>query len=266
MGGAPDGGAPSGKSGVVEADAASSVDLAAQVVGKWEPTLTRAYGWQQEGVEQLRARVSALPGETLRQMAGAQTWQRFTELMIDAERVRAAPAMAHEGFVLDESDPDVAKIMQATRKVLGDQARDLTFIPTKPCRIFDTRFETIGSPTTGRFASATTKEFWAYTVVASGDFSSYGGNTGCVENSTAGPLAGDDQIDDRQPGWRRLVGLCSALGGHEPGAEPGLGLLRPGRRGALLRDGRGSGLPWYDGVYGYSRPVDPVEHGTGSGR
>ena len=58
-------------------DTASNVDLVGQIIGNWEATLTRTYGWQQEGVDQLRQRVSALSVETLKAMAGAASWQRF---------------------------------------------------------------------------------------------------------------------------------------------------------------------------------------------
>ena len=174
-------------------DTTSSIDLVGQIIGNWEATLTRTYGWQQEGVDQLRQRVSALSADTLKAMAGAASWQRFTELMLDAERTAAAPAMAQKGFALDERDPDVAKMMQDSRKALGDQNRDLVFIPTKPCRIFDTRFEAAGgSPYAGRYTGANTKNFWAFNSGGPGDFSPYGGNTGCIENvqSNASTFAG----------------------------------------------------------------------------
>ena len=163
-------------------DVASNIDLVGQIIGNWEATLTRTYGWQQEGVADLRQRVSALPTDSLKALAGAASWQRFTELMLDAERSKAAPAMAQKGFALDERDPDVAKMMQDSRKALGDQNRDLVFIPTKPCRIFDTRFETFGSPYNGRYTGANTKNFWVFNGSGTGDFSSNGGNTGCIEN------------------------------------------------------------------------------------
>ena len=163
-------------------DTSSNLDLVGQIIGNWEATLSRTYGWQAEGVEQLRQRVSALSAETLKRMAAAPSWQRFTELMLDAERAKAAPAMAQKGFALDERDPDVAKMMLDSRKLLGDENRDLVFIPTKPCRIFDTRFETTGSPYVGRYTGANTKNFWAFNASGSGDFSTYGGNTGCIEN------------------------------------------------------------------------------------
>lgn len=173
-------------------DTTSSVDLVGQIIGNWEATLTRTYGWQQDGVEDLRQRVSALPTDTLKSLAGAASWQRFTELMLDAERAIAAPAMSQKGFALDERNPDVAKIMQDSRKLLGDQNRDLVFIPTKPCRIFDTRFETTGSPYAGRYTAGNTKNFWAFNFSGPGDFSTYGGNTGCIENvqSNASTFAG----------------------------------------------------------------------------
>ena len=167
---------------LVVADAASNAELVGQAVSKWEATLTRAYGWEQEGVEQLRVRVGALPAETLKNLAGAASWQRFTELMLDAERTTAASSMAQKGFALDERDPDVAKMMQDSRKLLGDQNRDLVFIPTKPCRIFDTRFEALGSPYVGRYTGANTKNFWAFNFSGTGDFSGYGGNSSCPEN------------------------------------------------------------------------------------
>ena len=163
-------------------DTTSSIDLVGQIIGNWEATLTRTYGWQQEGVADLRQRVSALPTDSLKALAGAASWQRFTELMLDAERSKAAPAMAQKGFALDERDPDVAKMMQDSRKALGDQNRDLVFIPTKPCRIFDTRFEISGFPYTGRYTGANTKNFWVFNGSGTGDFSFNGGNTGCIEN------------------------------------------------------------------------------------
>ena len=163
-------------------DTASSVDLIGQIIGNWEATLTRTYGWQQEGVDQLRQRVSVLSAETLKAMAGATSWQRFTDLMLDAERAKAAPLLSQRAAGLDERDPEYAKMMLDSRKLLGDQNRDLVFIPTKPCRIFDTRFEGLGDPYTGRYTAANTKNFWAFNASGSGDFSLYGGNTGCAEN------------------------------------------------------------------------------------
>ena len=173
-------------------DTSTSVDLVGQVIGNWEATLIRTYGWQQEGVDQLRQRVSVLSAETLKAMAGATNWQRVTDLMLDAERAKAAPMLSQRAAGLDERDPEYAKMMLDSRKLLGDQARDLVFIPTKPCRIFDTRFETIGSPSAGAFTAGLTKRFWAFNSSGSGDFSSYGGNTGCNENvqTNASTLAG----------------------------------------------------------------------------
>ena len=169
-------------------DPASNVDLIGQIIGNWEATLTRTYGWQQEGVEQLRQRVSVLSAETLKAMAGATSWQRFSDLMLDAERAKAAPVLSQRAAGLDERDPEYAKMMLDSRKLLGDENRDLVFIPTKPCRIFDTRFEASGSPYNGRYTGANTKNFWAFNFFGTGDFSSYGGNTGCAENVQSNPL------------------------------------------------------------------------------
>jgi len=156
---------------------------AASIVAEWNSTLTQAFGWQADAVADLQARIARLPPSALAELAGLQTWSEFTGTLLALETSRLAVAGGRR--VVDQRDPNVATAIRAAQKSLGDQNRDLTFIPVQPCRIFDTRFEALGNPYNGRYTGANTKNFWAFTVNADGgDFSAYGGNTGCAELST----------------------------------------------------------------------------------
>ena len=87
---------------------------------------------------------------------------------------------------LDALEPDDAaneQLMEArtlAAKALGEDARDLVFVPVTPCTVWDTRFAS-GAPFGPAIGNGDTRRFYSHLDGAGGNFTVFGGNAACAE-------------------------------------------------------------------------------------
>jgi len=82
------------------------------------------------------------------------------------------PAKAGEAQVIAARD--------LAAKTLGEDTRDLVFVPITPCTVWDTRFAT-GAPFAGAIGDGVTRKFYSHLDSTGGDFTVEGGNPSCTE-------------------------------------------------------------------------------------
>ena len=80
----------------------------------------------------------------------------------------------------DATDAQVMQARDLAAKALGEDTRDLVFIPVTPCTVWDTRFAT-SAPFMGAIGPAVTRQFYSHLDAAGGNFTPYGGNPACTE-------------------------------------------------------------------------------------
>src|SRR5688572_1161831 len=82
------------------------------------------------------------------------------------------------------ADAHVALARDLAAKSLGDDSRDLVFIPITPCTVFDTRFATDVN-SMGIVANGVTKKFYSHLTGGGGNYTNWGGNPSCPETELA---------------------------------------------------------------------------------
>jgi len=106
---------------------------------------------------------------------------RMQSLFADA--VVMARAFPKGGLLgVDAGDVQVMQARDLAAKTLGEDAKDLVFIPVAPCTVWDTRFAT-SAPFMGAIGDNVTRQFYSHLDAAGGDFTAYGGNPACTETN-----------------------------------------------------------------------------------
>ncbi len=177
----------------VEQITQSSAEMSAELGKKWGKVLTEGYGMSEQGIKQFVNGYANYPQDVLKSALSAKNFEAMNRTLMDHNQT-LVNALA-EKISNEEGSTDVEshKIKSDMRKALGDEARDLVFIPVAPCRTFDTRFATVGATFAGTVSPGSPKDAYVFWSGSSGAWQTdgYGGTANCPETSTgAGPLAG----------------------------------------------------------------------------
>ena len=88
-------------------------------------------------------------------------------------------------------DIEIHKISSEMHKSLGDEARDLVYVPIAPCRVFDTRSATYSAAFAGAVAPGAPKSAYLYFAApAPTSWVQFGGTVdNCPDTASNGPLA-----------------------------------------------------------------------------
>jgi hypothetical protein len=148
--------------------------------------MREVFNWGPDAFTQFYEGYKNYPVSVLQRALSASTYEAM-----DAELMRYAAALAQrnasQGFNFaktkaEDVTKDALELRKAAVKALGDDARDLVFVPTTPCTVWDTRFAS-GPPFVGAIGNGVTREFYSHWSGGGTDFSIYGGNPSCSENN-----------------------------------------------------------------------------------
>lgn len=173
----------------LEAVTQTSAELSAELGSKWGRVLTEGYGLSADGLKMFVGGYAAYPQSVLKQALDAKNFEAMNRVLMDHNQ-QLVNALA-EKISNDEGSTDVEihKIKNEMRKALGDEARDLVYIPIAPCRTFDTRTSSFagfngvvvpGTPKDAYVSWGGTTSFWI----------SYGGTVDSCPGTTTGNAAG----------------------------------------------------------------------------
>ena len=169
----------------------SSAELSAELGKKWGRVLTEGYGVSEQGLRMFVAGHANYPQEVLKSALAAKNFEAMNRALMDHNQT-LVNALA-EKIRNEEEGPlnvEVHKVKNEMNKALGDEARDLVYIPITPCRTFDTRSATFAG-FSGAVAPGTPKSAYAFWGVASASlWVQYGGTVdSCPDTTLSGPLA-----------------------------------------------------------------------------
>jgi hypothetical protein len=169
----------------------SSAELSAELGKKWGRVLSEGYGVSAQGLKMFVDGYASYPQDVLKSALNAKNFETMNRTLMDHNQT-LVNALA-EKINNEEGTTDVEghKVKSEVRKALGDEARDLVFIPIAPCRTFDTRtsifvgYAGVVAPGGPKNASA----FWA--SPAPSNWTPEGGTVAnCPDTTYTGPLAG----------------------------------------------------------------------------
>jgi hypothetical protein len=183
-----------GKQGIVEAEAIaqSSAELSAELGKKWGAVLTQGYGVSGQGLKMFVDGYASYPKEVLKNALEAKNFEAMNRTLMDhnqnlvnalAEKIRSDA---------DSMDPASHKFKADVSKALGDEARDLVYIPITPCRTFDTRSTAFsGTVYSGPVSPGNPKAAYVYFNTSPSSWIAYGGTVdSCPDTTVNGPLLG----------------------------------------------------------------------------
>jgi hypothetical protein len=157
-----------------------------KITAKWAPLLHDAMEWDQSAYHQFYEGYKNYPVSVLNRALAASTYEAMdAELMAYAASVAQKNADLAFNFAstkVGDLTKDALELRKVAMKALGDDAKDLIFIPTAPCTVWDTRFAG-GTPYGPAIGNGVTREFYSHYNGSGTDFSAYGGNPSCSENN-----------------------------------------------------------------------------------
>ena len=165
--------------------------LVASIQKKWADVMRKIKGWDESALQQFREGYRNYPVWVLGEALAARSFEEMLDALDAHATVLAQGTMAKafpKGYAMDVTAPEDAsneQVVEAKKlvaKTLGDDARDLVFIPVTPCTVWDTRFAT-NPASAGIIANGQTKEFYSHLDGAGGSYAAYGGNPSCPETS-----------------------------------------------------------------------------------
>jgi len=165
----------------------TSPQLVVALESKWSGVMRKIRNWDEAAMRQFHDGYASYPASVLQQALDAPTFEEMTSILDAHARTQAQVAMAkaypfNATLPEDADDPQVASAKTLAAKTLGDDARDLVFIPVTPCTVWDTRFAT-NAASMGVIADGATKRFYSHLDGAGGSYAAYGGNPSCPETS-----------------------------------------------------------------------------------
>ena len=184
--------AEKGKTKAIEAETMttqSSAELSAELGKKWGRVLTEGYGVSEAGLRMFVTGYANYPQEVLKSALNAKNFDAMNRSLMDHNQT-LVNALAEKIRNQEEgpTNVEVHKVKNEMSKLLGDEARDLVYIPITPCRTFDTRTSVVGG-FNGAVAPGTPKGayvFWggapSFWVVNGGTVDS------CPDTTLSGPL------------------------------------------------------------------------------
>jgi hypothetical protein len=168
----------------------SSAELSAELGKKWGRVLSEGYGVSAQGLKMFVDGYASYPQDVLKSALNAKNFETMNRTLMDHNQT-LVNALA-EKINNEEGTTDVEghKVKSEVRKALGDEARDLVFIPIAPCRTFDTR-TSVFSGYNGVVVPGTPKSAYVAYNVAPSAWIQYGGTVdSCPDTTLPGLLAG----------------------------------------------------------------------------
>jgi len=161
-----------------------------QLEAKWRNVMTRMKGWNEDAVQQFRAGYEGYPRTLLAQALAAPTFEGMQAILdgYAASGARSSAKAASAAYRIgatqpgDADNPQVVNAATLAAKLLGDDAKDLTFIPITPCTVWDTRFAT-DTNSSGIIGPTQTKHFYSHYNGSGGSYAPWGGNASCPETT-----------------------------------------------------------------------------------
>ncbi len=174
----------------VEQITQSSAEMSAELGKKWGKVLAEGYGLSEQGLKQFVSGYANYPQDVLKSALSAKNFDAMNRTLMDHNQT-LVNALA-EKISNEEGSTDVEshKIKSEVRKALGDEARDLVYIPIQPCRTFDTRSTTF-SGFGGVVVPGTPKSAYVAFNGSTSQWIQYGGTVdSCPDTTQNGLLAG----------------------------------------------------------------------------
>ncbi len=171
----------------------TSAEMSAELGKKWGKVLAEGYGMNEQGIKQFVSGYANYPQDVLKSALNAKNFEAMNRTLMDHNQALSNALAEKISNEEGSKDVEIHKIKSDLRKSLGDEARDLVFIPIAPCRTFDTRFSTIGATYAGTVSPGSPKDAYVYWGGSSGAWltDGYGGTADCPQTTTnTGPLAG----------------------------------------------------------------------------
>ena len=184
--------AEKGKAKAIEAETIttqSSAELSAELGKKWGRVLTEGYGVSEQGLRMFVTGYANYPQEVLKSALAAKNFEAMNRALMDHNQT-LVNALA-EKIRNDEENSlnvEVHKIKNEMNKLLGDEARDLVYIPITTCRTFDTR-SALFAGFNGVVAPGAPKSAYAYWGSGPSSWVQYGGTVdSCPDTTLSGPV------------------------------------------------------------------------------
>lgn len=173
----------------LEAITQSGAELSAELGEKWGRVLAEGYGLSERGLTMFVNGYANYPKDVLKSALSAKNFEAMNRALMDHNQqlVNAlAEKISNEEGTMDV---EIHKIKREMTKALGDEARDLVYIPIAPCRTFDTRTALFGG-FNGVVVPGTPKNALVVWPGASSGWISYGGTVDSCPETTTGNING----------------------------------------------------------------------------
>ncbi len=173
-----------------EAITQTSAELSAELGAKWGRVLTEGYGLSADGLKMFVGGYAAYPQSVLKQALDAKNFEAMNRTLMDHNQQLVNALAEKISNEEGSTDVEIHKIKSEMRKALGDEARDLVYIPIAPCRTFDTR-TSIFSGYNGVVVPGAPKSAYVAYNLAPSAWIQYGGTVdSCPDTTLPGLLAG----------------------------------------------------------------------------
>jgi len=168
-------------------------ELLKQIEAKWGLAMREIYNWNEQSFVQFYEGYKNYPVSVLEKARAADSYEAMQQAFRDYEsttsRVALSKAFDLRKTKAEDLAPETIQLRKTVLKALGDNDKDLVFIPTAPCGVWDTRFASdpnsagaiVSTPT-----SSVTRRFYSHLLGSATDFSPQGGNPAglCLQNNT----------------------------------------------------------------------------------
>lgn len=169
------------------ADSGAGEAPLSRLEAKWGAAMRQLKGWDDASIAQFREGYRRYPADVLERALAAETFDGM-RAALDVHAAEIARARAMKTFPMgrirpgDADDPRVVQAHRLAAKSLGEDMRDLVFVPITPCTVWDTRFAS-GAPFAGAIGDGVTRRFYSHLDGAGGSYAPYGGNPSCPETA-----------------------------------------------------------------------------------
>jgi hypothetical protein len=163
-----------------------------EIVAKWSVAMRELYSWNDDSIAQFMQAYKNYPVSVLEKARAADTYEdmqkSFTDFETATTRANLAKAINLGKTTVQDLAPEVLQLRKTVLKALGDDGKDLVYIPTAPCGVWDTRFAS-APPFSGQITpgSGGIHRFYSHLLGNATDFSPYGGSPAglCNENNVS---------------------------------------------------------------------------------
>jgi hypothetical protein len=165
--------------------------LIEQLSAKWDTVLRQGYGLSDAAMQQFKSGYASYPASVLMQALDAKSFDVMNNILLDHNQTLVSGLADRYRQADDSKDVSAHQTKASMRKALGDEAKDLVYIPITPCRTFDTRATTfIGFG--GQVTQNNPKNAFVTFSGPTSSWIAYGGTVdSCPDTTqTGGPLGG----------------------------------------------------------------------------